>query len=292
MHPPKPAPVSRAPYAPCSSASSTKRSSSGVDTAKSSRSDAWLSHHQPPARTDVAGAQGVDERSDPCVLGDDVARDRIVGHLRRRRRRATSEHRVDGRPLRTRRAGRRTRSQRGGAARPLWTTMMATEAGSGTGVDRRACGSRAAARDPGAPEHRRHLIHHAARHAAREVLGLLRGRARSSRRSSAKSATWRSRERERDLERRARRQSRPDRHRRRDLRVEADAFGAPRRRASDSTTACGPRRVTDGGAAEVEPSVERRPDRRRGRGTRRGRRGRSRSAGTVRPGSRCGRRSG
>ena len=57
-----PAPVRRAPYAPAPTSASTSASSSGVETRKSSRSDAWLAIISRPQRSRSPAPQRVDER--------------------------------------------------------------------------------------------------------------------------------------------------------------------------------------------------------------------------------------
>ena len=144
--PPKPAPVRRAPYAPARTSASTSASSSGVETRKSSRSDAWLAPMSCAAR----------------------GRGRRRAARRRSRARARSRRRRDARTDRRRpdRASRRGAWRRRCAAaaashaarRSAYALSSSRRADSacarrrrrrsaGAGPGRcRGCGSRAAAR--------------------------------------------------------------------------------------------------------------------------------------------------
>ena len=300
MQPPKPAPVSRAPYAPCSTRELDEQVELGrrhrevvAQRRVALRASARRTVARSPARSASTNA------SDPCVLGHDVARDRVVGDLRRASRRASV-----GTPRRAAAASH--------AARRCAYALAARRRGEPAvhdddGDRRRAAGpasivERAAVeqqRVTRPPEHRRHLVHDAARHAGRGCSASCASEREVAARRAATSATCGSRERDRDLERRARREARADRHRRRDRGVEADAdAAAPRaprarrdraaQRADDARFAApsaGGRRAFE----SIEP-ITTRPSARGANATRR--RGRSPSAGRGRPGSRCGRRSG
>jgi hypothetical protein len=71
--PPNPPPVIRAAVAPASTASSTRWSSCGIETSKSSRRLAWLAANSRPTASRSPGPQRVDGLADPGVLRHDVA---------------------------------------------------------------------------------------------------------------------------------------------------------------------------------------------------------------------------
>ena len=100
-HPPNPAPVSRAPIAPCSTSSSTSRSSSGVETCVVVAQAGVAGEQERAERVDVLVVERGDEVEDALVLGDDVARDRVVGAPGRRWRRAARRCRAAPRRPRT-----------------------------------------------------------------------------------------------------------------------------------------------------------------------------------------------
>ena len=214
-----------------------------------------------PQRREVAGAQRVDElRATRAFSRHDVARDRVVGDLRRASRRAVSARRVA--PAAASHAARRSayalcceRARQPAVhdddARPIAGARPARpssvrQSSSSAWPARPNTDAIWSMTPHGTPDRER------ARPPAR--------RARASPRVERQAARRRrSDARERDLERRARRESRTDRHRRRDRGVEADgrarrARGEQRRDDRVDPTA---RRARSCGARERRREVER-----------------------------------
>ena len=216
--------MSRAPNAPASTLSSTSRSSSGVETSKSSRSDRWLASISAPARREVAGRERRGEGLDPRVLGHDVAGERIVGDLLDRRVAQRRDAEARGRGLARARAARRRRSSASRRSSPLWITSTPTAGGIATGVIasvRQSSSSACPARPPtdaswSMTPHGTPLASCSTSCADERELDRVEAQRRPRSRSRSRSAT---------VERRARRQPRADRHGRRDRGVEARRTG-------------------------------------------------------------------